>query len=50
MTPAQRLRAAEALYWMARQLREAAESAKHPEWGSARVADEVRRIFLRAAT
>jgi hypothetical protein len=50
MTPAERLHAAEQLYWTARRLREAHERAKHPDWTEDQVVVHVRGIFLRAAT
>lgn len=50
MTPAERLRQAERLYWTARRLREAHERALHPEWSADEVSDYTRRIFLRAGT
>jgi hypothetical protein len=50
MTPAERWRQAEALYWSARRLREAHERALHPDWTDDQIRDRVRRIFLRAAT
>jgi hypothetical protein len=50
MTPAERLRQAERLYWLARRLREAHERTLHPDWTDAMISDHVRRIFLRAGT
>jgi len=50
MTPAERWRQAEALYWTARRLRHAHERALHPTWTEDQVAEHVRRIFVRAAT
>lgn len=50
MTPVERWRQAQALYWTARQLREAHERMLHPEWSDAQVREHVRRVFLRAAT
>lgn len=50
MTPSERLRQAELLYWTARRLREAHERALHPDWSDEQIASHVRRIFLRAAT
>jgi hypothetical protein len=50
MTPAERLRQAERLYWSARRLREAHERALHPDWTDDEVHAHVRRIFLRART
>jgi hypothetical protein len=46
MTPAQKLRAAEDLYWSARSLKAAALRAKHPEWTEKQVQREVREAFL----
>ncbi len=50
MTPAERLQQAEALYWTARQLREAYERSLHPDWSDDQVREHVRKVFLRAAT
>ena len=50
MTPAERLRQAELLYWNARRMREAHERSLHPDWTEEQVVAHVRRIFLRAAT
>jgi hypothetical protein len=50
MTPAQKLRQAEALYWMARDLRAAYERQLHPDWSEERVQSHVRTVFLRAVT
>jgi predicted phosphoadenosine phosphosulfate sulfurtransferase len=50
MTPGERLRQADRLYWSARRLREAHERTLHPDWTDAQIADHVRRIFLRAGT
>ncbi|MBK9033982.1 MAG: hypothetical protein IPL61_22395 [Myxococcales bacterium] len=50
MTPAERLRQSERLYWMARRLRAAHERALHPGWTEAQVQAHVRQIFLRAGT
>jgi len=50
MTPAERLRQADALYWTARRLRTAHERARHPEWTDHQVETYVKRVFLRAAT
>lgn len=50
MSPQERLRQAEALYWTARRLREAHERSLHPEWSEQQVREHVRRVFLRAAT
>jgi len=50
MTPSERLRQSDRLYWSARRLREAHERALHPDWTDDEIHDHVRRIFLRAAT
>lgn len=50
MTPGERLREAERLYWSARRLREAHERTLHPDWTEEAISEHVRRIFLRAAT
>jgi len=50
MTPGERLRQSDRLYWSARRLREAHERTLHPDWTDDRIADHVRRIFLRAGT
>jgi hypothetical protein len=46
MTPAQKLRAAERLYWSARQLKAAALRAEHPDWTEEAIQQAVRQIFL----
>ena len=48
MSPAQKLRAAERLYWSARQLKAAALRAQHPDWTEEDVQRAVRQIFLYA--
>jgi hypothetical protein len=48
MTPAQKLHAAERLYWSARQLKAAALRAQHPGWSEAEVEAKVRALFLTA--
>jgi Rv0078B-related antitoxin len=48
MTPAQKLRAAERLYWSARQLKAAALRAQHPDWTEEAIQQAVRQIFLYA--
>jgi hypothetical protein len=50
MSPVERLRQAQALYWTARRLRAAHERALHPEWSQEQIEAQVRRVFLRAAT
>lgn len=46
LTPEQKLRAAERLYWSARALKAAAFRARHPEWSEADVQAAVRDVFL----
>lgn len=48
MSPAQKLRAAERLYWSARQLKAAALRAEHPDWTEEAIQQAVRQIFLYA--
>jgi hypothetical protein len=48
MTPAQKLRAAERLYYSARQLKAAALRAEHPDWTEEAIRQAVRQIFLHA--
>lgn len=48
MTPAQKLRAAERLYYSARQLKAAALRAQHPDWTEEAIQQAVRDIFLYA--
>jgi Rv0078B-related antitoxin len=48
MSPAQKLRAAERLYYSARQLKEAAVRAQHPDWTDEAIRQAVRQIFLYA--
>jgi hypothetical protein len=48
MSPAQKLRAAERLYWSARQLKAAALRAEHPDWTEEAIQRAVRQIFLYA--
>ena len=48
MSPAQKLRAAERLYYSARQLKAAALRAKHPDWTDEAVREAVRQILLYA--
>jgi len=45
MTPEQRWRAANNLYWTCRRHKAAFMQSQHPDWPAQRVADEVRRIF-----
>ena len=46
MSPAQKLRAAERLYWSARSLKVAAVRARHPEWSEEQIERSVRELFL----
>ena len=46
MTPEQKLRAAERLWWSARALKLAALRARHPEWSDEQLARAVRDAFL----
>jgi hypothetical protein len=48
MSPAQKLRAAERLYYSARQLKSAALRAEHPDWTEEAIRQTVRLIFLHA--
>jgi hypothetical protein len=48
MSPAQKLMAAERLYYSARQLKAAALRAQHPEWSDATIHRVVREAFLYA--
>ena len=46
MTPEQRLKVAEGLYWSARKLKTAGVRSQHPDWSDAQVHAEVNRLFL----
>jgi hypothetical protein len=46
MSPAQKLRAAERLYYSARQLKAAALRAEHPDWTDEAIRQAVREFFL----
>lgn len=48
MSPEQKLRAAERLYYSARQLKAAALRAEHPDWSDEAIRRAVRMIFLYA--
>lgn len=48
MSPAQKLRAAERLYYSARQLKAAALRAEHPDWTEEAIRLAVRDFFLYA--
>ncbi|HEY7611133.1 MAG TPA: hypothetical protein VIF14_18040 [Alphaproteobacteria bacterium] len=50
MTPEQKLKAAERLYWTARSLKAAWLRQQHPDWSEAEVQRKVREIFLNART
>jgi hypothetical protein len=50
MTPVERLRQAERLYWTTRRLRAARVRATHPDWTEAQVEAQVRQVFARAGT
>ena len=45
MTPAERWKAAQALYWSVRRLKAAYLRQSHPEWAEERVLSEVRKAF-----
>jgi hypothetical protein len=48
MTPEQRLKVAERLYWSARNWKTAGVRMMHPDWTDEHVNSEVTRIFLNA--
>lgn len=48
MTAGQKLKAAERLYYSAREFKAAALRSFHPEWSEEKVLEETRRIFLHA--
>jgi hypothetical protein len=48
MTPQQRWRIAQRMYWTARRHKAAFLRQQHPHWSSKQVNDEVGRIFLNA--
>ena len=48
MSAAQKLKAAERLYYSARQLKAAALRAQHPEWSDETIRRVVREVFLYA--
>jgi hypothetical protein len=48
MSPAQKLRAAERLYYSTRELKAAALRAEHPDWTDEAIREAVRQIFLYA--
>lgn len=49
MTPAQKLKAMERLYWTARSLKAAWLRSQHPDWSEEEVQQKVREIFMKAA-
>jgi len=50
MTPEQRWRAAQPLYWTMRRHKTAFLRSEHPDWSEQQVEETVRRIFLHART
>jgi len=48
MSPAQKLKAAERLYYSARQLKAAALRTQHPDWSEEAIRCAVREVFLYA--
>lgn len=50
MTPEQRWRVADRLYWTARRHKSAFLRSQHPEWSDDLLAAEIRRTFLHART
>jgi hypothetical protein len=46
LTCAQKLETAYQLYWSARDLKTRTLRRRHPDWDEARIALEVRRVFL----
>ena len=48
LSPAQKLAAAERLYWSARELKAAALRAQHSDWSEDEIRHKVREIFLLA--
>ena len=50
MTPEQRWHAATQLYWTIRRHKAAFLRSRHPDWPEARVAAEIRDVFLHART
>ena len=50
MSPAEKLRIAQELYYSARRLKAAALRSWHPEWSEEEVQRKVREIFLYART
>ncbi len=50
MTGEQKLRAAFALYWSARNIKAAALRDQHPDWTDEQIQQRVKEIFLHAVT
>lgn len=50
MTPGQRLKVMESLYWQARALKTASLRAFHPDWTDEKIKSEVRKLFLYGTT
>jgi hypothetical protein len=50
MTGEQKLRAAFALYWSARNIKAAARRDQHPDWTDEQIQQRVKEIFLHAVT
>ena len=50
MTPQDKLRAFNRLYWQAWEVKKAGVRMRHPEWDEVAVEDEVRRVFVRTVT
>jgi hypothetical protein len=50
MTGEQKLRAAFALYWSARNIKAAAFRDQHPDWTDEQIQQRVKEIFLHAVT
>ncbi len=50
MTPSQRLKVAESLYWQARKWKAAGLKTLHPDWTEEQIASEVRKLFLYGTT
>jgi hypothetical protein len=50
MTGEQKLRAANAMYWTAREVKAARLRLQYPEWDEAQVQQRVKEIFLYAVT
>lgn len=50
MTPAQRLKVMESLYWQARAFKTASLKSFHPDWPDEKIKTEVRKLFLYGTT